>query len=959
MNNKGFAISSILYLIIIIAGILLLSILGAITFRKDILSSKLNAINRELDENFVSQYRYITESGEWSSWIDYYDKSEINHTVNIKRVPNLGTRGSQYDLNNTTNVVLEIVNGVAYLKFNGTDSKAVSDVGEETVINTAILEVKKESVGGIVGFSTSVDGFYYTNAPGYHAFRIGKEPDYLTSNVSYNNNKTYRYVISLDKESGSYFVYQDGSLVEMNNYTDIKRITEVKLGYLGYTSNPLYLKGNIYNVTLATGIISKEDAKEISKFDGDHNLEFYGIRPEIEYKFIEYRMVEINEKDSSYDVFKTRYVKDFTNGSSVEYNSYIEMEAYARFEKYDDFKGVVIGGSYSGTYEIGTSGKVTITSGNFTHLNSNVYNVDDTEIITPYSLSTSYGSGLIVFVGSDLTRFSDFNKPFIYAEFSDRSVPGYNEWHYYNGSSWVTFVPQDDDAIVGYVLKRRGSNTLDIAELFNQSFTFNVAIGKNVIGSSGTSNISRVVDGEIEEGEYYTNGLENQNIEIDLGEEYNIIEIRVFRGKSEDSIVVYDAKTVLYNTDKTDSLILWDSGDKGLYVENPYGLGVSLYVDQSKMSKTTKTRYVEDCSNGRYLVSNNSFEPTNEWHEISVFDIGGSNVAEHSNSIVSRGTDEDISYVNDGNNETIFIGGTGEVCITIDLGREYAIKEVNSYRNTTSYINAFVKISLKEELFDTSYYTFYDSSINGIYREVNGGLRAVYQDNITYEDVGVIEGLIGWYKLAGNAQDSSGRMNHGVIYGSPPIANCNFGPCLNFSTTSHYIEIPHDDYVADVAFGANNNFSISVWAYPREWPGASSYGALVNKATGGSWSNATSGIWASTTVGFRVALGSNRPNNPSGSYNVITYKPPLNNWHHLVMVADGTNIIFYCDGEQVGSFAISSVTYERSTNDAPITIGRRIITATNDKFNGMIEDLRIYNRTLSEDEIMQLYYYNR
>ena len=36
---------------------------------------------------------------------------------------------------------------------------------------------------------------------------------------------------------------------------------------------------------------------------------------------------------------------------------------------------------------------------------------------------------------------------------------------------------------------------------------------------------------------------------------------------------------------------------------------------------------------------------------------------------------------------------------------------------------------------------------------------------------------------------------------------------FKFSTTSHYIEIPHDDYVADVAFGANNNFSISVWAY--------------------------------------------------------------------------------------------------------------------------------------------------
>ncbi|MDD4036326.1 MAG: hypothetical protein PHS45_03270 [Bacilli bacterium] len=738
MNNKGFAISSILYLLILIAGILLLSTLAVITFRKDVLTSRYNAINRELEGSFVNQYRYITEGGEWSSWIDYQDKSEINHTVNIKKVPNLGTRGSQYDLNGT-NLVLEIVNGDAYLKFNGTDSKGLSGTGEETVINSAILEVKKESIGGIVGFSSStIDGFYFPGAVGYeNTFRIGRDTDYLTTNVVYSNNDIYRYVVTMDKKTGSYYIYQNGSLVETTGYVDIRKITSVGLGYLRYSSNPLYLKGNIYNVTLTTGIISKEEAQEISKIGSNNNLELYGIRPEIKYEFIEYRTVDINDKNKSEDVFKTRYIKDFSNGSTLGYNPYVEIEAYARFEQYNSFKSIMIGGSHSGTYQIVTGGKVSITSGNFIHPNSSVYNTAGMEVITPYVLSTSYGSGLLLFVGSDLTRFGSFNKPFVYAEFSDRGNTGVNDWYYYNGTSWLTFVPQDDDAIVGYILKNNGSSNLDSVNLFNQSFTFNVALGKTVTSSNNTTNISRVVDGKVGLGEYFNNGSGSQNIEIDLGEEYNIIEIRIFRGKSTDNVVVYDTRTTLHNVYRTDSLVLWESIDNGLYVENPYGLGTSLYVDQSRMPKTIKTRYVEDCSNGRYLVSDNSFESVNEWREVRVFDLNGFNVALNKTVTTDVGSATNLNYVTDGSDATVYSGGSNATCIIVDLGHSYALKEANLYRNTNNYINKYIRTGIVQNNTGIITSNIYDFNKEGVYREIAGGIRVINKEES--KDKNIIE----------------------------------------------------------------------------------------------------------------------------------------------------------------------------------------------------------------------------
>src|SRR5205085_431602 len=81
----------------------------------------------------------------------------------------------------------------------------------------------------------------------------------------------------------------------------------------------------------------------------------------------------------------------------------------------------------------------------------------------------------------------------------------------------------------------------------------------------------------------------------------------------------------------------------------------------------------------------------------------------------------------------------------------------------------------------------------------------------------------------------------------------------------------------------------------------------------------------------------------------------LNRWHHLFVTYDGSNkakgVRLYVDGKA----AELDVTHDRLTDtirgSAPARIGRRSPGAP---FRGMIDEVRVYERELTADEVAQL-----
>jgi hypothetical protein len=93
---------------------------------------------------------------------------------------------------------------------------------------------------------------------------------------------------------------------------------------------------------------------------------------------------------------------------------------------------------------------------------------------------------------------------------------------------------------------------------------------------------------------------------------------------------------------------------------------------------------------------------------------------------------------------------------------------------------------------------------------------------------------------------------------------------------------------------------------------------------------------------------------PSGGSVNVNYPFPMNTWHHVVAVGDGTSIRIYFDGALAGTGGSSTANYGTST--FPFNIGGGgIYDATGNFFNGQIDEVVVYHRALSAAEVQSLY----
>ncbi len=207
-------------------------------------------------------------------------------------------------------------------------------------------------------------------------------------------------------------------------------------------------------------------------------------------------------------------------------------------------------------------------------------------------------------------------------------------------------------------------------------------------------------------------------------------------------------------------------------------------------------------------------------------------------------------------------------------------------------------------------------------------------------------------ETAGIAKDTSGLGNNGTITGAIYVDGISqLKKAVNLDGADDIVSVPHSAAWSEKVFGTSNVFTLSAWAYPETW---ANWATIINKATGGSWSNTTNGMWASDSDGFRCVMGSGVDSNPAGSSIGVSYKPPLNSWYNIVCTADGTYLTMYVNGVYKGRVLISTLTYPRATNIAPVSIGRRCSTCS-PSFDGSIDEVIFYTEALSQAQIQQRY----
>ena len=203
------------------------------------------------------------------------------------------------------------------------------------------------------------------------------------------------------------------------------------------------------------------------------------------------------------------------------------------------------------------------------------------------------------------------------------------------------------------------------------------------------------------------------------------------------------------------------------------------------------------------------------------------------------------------------------------------------------------------------------------------------------------KGLVAYYPFGGNAKDESGNGNDGQVQGAELVADRrgNNAGAYKFDGLNDYINCGNS---TTLQIGAGSH-TLSAWASPRE-------GAKIN------------GDYISIVSKSTVQKGwvFQFPRNLSGiklwhSPNACPTAPrafSANKWVHVLVVRDvdeGT-ISFYIDGRKI---------FNRTHPKSDFSTGATMYIGQHERgimfFKGLLDDLRIYNRALSAEEIAALY----
>lgn len=215
--------------------------------------------------------------------------------------------------------------------------------------------------------------------------------------------------------------------------------------------------------------------------------------------------------------------------------------------------------------------------------------------------------------------------------------------------------------------------------------------------------------------------------------------------------------------------------------------------------------------------------------------------------------------------------------------------------------------------------------------------------------VNLQSGLIGWWKLNGNAKDSTPYANNATVSGATLTTDREgaANSAYSFGTSK------------DISIGANPSFTHTMPFSVSVWFNASSAtsGTLVNKYTSASWNGfnmlfATGGrlcAWylTGTTNNNYTAIAQQAG---VGSVSCPTITTSV--WHHVVVTVASTGMQIYLDGSLVASSGWTG-TVTNSSETTSTVLG--LYQPSVNWFNGSMSDVRIYNRVLSSAEASVLY----
>jgi len=222
---------------------------------------------------------------------------------------------------------------------------------------------------------------------------------------------------------------------------------------------------------------------------------------------------------------------------------------------------------------------------------------------------------------------------------------------------------------------------------------------------------------------------------------------------------------------------------------------------------------------------------------------------------------------------------------------------------------------------------------------------------------------IGYWSFDNHVLDETGA-NNGTLQGAQYIVEGAINQAVNFDGADDYVDIfNHTTLPVEWSnLGANDDYTISAWIKTIASSGTGSaslaYSTIIELR-----GEPDPSYYVTFNFGLtnnRIHYGRRVPAGTDEGYSGNTEGLNDGTWHHIAVVVNNDNYIFYLDGNNDGSGTFSRATGDASQGNsiANMQIGVRSRNGGEkdaNAFAGSIDEVMVYNRAITSSEISELY----
>jgi len=203
------------------------------------------------------------------------------------------------------------------------------------------------------------------------------------------------------------------------------------------------------------------------------------------------------------------------------------------------------------------------------------------------------------------------------------------------------------------------------------------------------------------------------------------------------------------------------------------------------------------------------------------------------------------------------------------------------------------------------------------------------------------EGLVGYWPFNGNAVDESGNENNGTVFGAV-LTEDRFE-----SANSAFFFDGVDDYISagdSVTLEMDTSMSMMVWFNPH-FTHTSLDGTILSRS--GEYQ-----IGRDVTNQIQYQIYNT---NPGYNWVPIGYEAPPDEWTHVAVTYDAGLATVYVNGTPFFGYSGSGIIRDGYLDFDELRFGGRQHLVLDQQFHGAIDDIRVYNRPISAEEVLDIY----